>query len=460
MKYTPHDYQAEAIEQILEDKKTLVKASLGSGKTLIAVEVIRRAQTKVNLIVAPISTFTGWSRTFEAQGLEPARVLDSKKAGKLAFLDLANGVPGNYLISFQRMLRLHWGEFDIDTLVIDEVHNSQNRKSSTYRMLRTMNPEYVIALSATPFNNKPEGAYAVGKVIWKSLWGNNFHKWCTEYLLPEFNAFTKYAYGAEREPGKIIRDMPSVVQIDREFTGEVATHQVEVELTPKQRRIYKEMQEDAIAWLEENPLIAELPSTKYLRLMEITLAEPTVTVEFDEEALENRYVVSFADDAKSAKADMVEELLKDMWAEKPVPVILYTGSRKYAEYLTQRLNRKGFPAKKYVGGMSSEERLDREEGFGKDFHVLVATIQSIGTGTDWLPRVCATEMWLSLSDNPVSNQQARGRLARQGQERTVNRFYLRAMGTLETEKQHPRLAGIEQMMKDTYSGLDKLDTAT
>ena len=447
----PHPYQTEAIEQILEDKKTLVKASLGSGKTLIAVEVMRRAETKVNLVVAPISTFSGWDKTLQRQGMEPGRVLDNKKAGKLAFLDLANGVPGTYLISYQKMLRLHWGEFDIDCLVIDEVHNAQNRKSMTYRMLRTISPEYVIALSGTPFANKPEGAFAVGKVIWKQQWGNSFYKWCSEYLLPEFSPFTKYAFGAEREPGRILADMPSVVQINREYTGEVVVHPVEVSLTAKQKRIYRELQEDAIAWLDENPLVAELPSTKYLRLMETTLAEPSVDYVFDEETMEQKAVVSFADDAKSAKMDAVEELLKDMWAEKLVPVVLYTGSRKFAQYATQRLNKKGYPAKSYVGGMSVDERDDREEGFGKDFHVLVATIQAVGTGTDWLPDKCATEMWLSLSDNSIQNQQCRGRLARQGQKRTVNRFIIRALDTVETEKQHPRLAGIEQMMRETYN---------
>lgn len=449
-----HDYQEEAIQQILEDKKTLVKASLGSGKTLIAVEVMRRAKTGVNLVVAPISTFTGWAKTFRKQGLGEAHVLDNKKAGKQAFLDLAQGKPGNYLISYQKMLRLHWEEFDIDCLVVDEIHSAQNRKSSTYQMLRTIGAEYAIGLSGTPFANKPEGAYAVGRVLWHNQWGNSFWKWCTEYLKPEFNAYTKYAYGAETEPGRILRDMPSVVQINREFTGEVVVHPVEVTLTPKQRKIYKELQEDSIAFLEENPLIADLPSTKYLRLMETTLAEPTVHYTIDEETFEQKAVVSFAENAKSAKLDAVEELLKDLWAEKPVPVILYTGSRKFAEFATKRLNKKGYPAQSYVGGLTPDERQEREEGFGTDFHVLVATIQSIGTGTDWLAGKCAVEMWLSLSDNSIQNQQCRGRLARQGQERTVNRFIIRALDTIESSKQHPRLEGIEKMMQETYSGVD------
>ena len=449
---TPHPYQLEAIEQILRDKKTLVKASLGSGKTLIAVEAIRRAQTKVNLIVAPISTFTGWSKTLVQQGLEPARVLDNKAAGKRAMLDLMQEKPGSYLISYQKMLRLHWANIHIDMLVCDEVHNAQNRKSMTYKMLRTIKPEYVIGLSGTPFANKPEGAYGVARVLWKDQWGGSFYKWATEYLQEEYNPFTKYSYGAEREPGRILNDLPSVVQINREYTGEVVQHPVEVELTAKQRRIYKELQEDAIAWLNDNPLIAELPSTKYLRLMETTLAEPTVDYVIDEETFETRAVVSFAPDAKSAKMDAVEDLLKDLWAEKPHPVVLYTGSRKFAEYATERLNRKGYTAQSYVGGLSPDERKAREDGMGKDFHVLVATIQAIGTGTDWLAGKCATEMWLSLSDNSIQNIQCRGRLARQGQERTVNRFIIRAADTVETVKQHPRLAGIEKMMDETYGG--------
>src|SRR5690606_8403474 len=192
-----HDYQEEAIQQILEDKKTLVKASLGSGKTLIAVEVMRRAKTGVNLVVAPISTFTGWAKTFRKQGLGDAHVLDNKKAGKTAFLDLAQGKPGNYLISYQKMLRLHWKEFDIDCLVVDEIHSAQNRKSSTYQMLRTIDAEYAIGLSGTPFANKPEGAYAVGRVLWHSQWGTGSRTGGREYHRRASSAYSKCPSGTK-----------------------------------------------------------------------------------------------------------------------------------------------------------------------------------------------------------------------------------------------------------------------
>src|SRR5690606_31750382 len=100
---------------------------------------------------------------------------------------------------------------------------------------------------------------------------------------------------------------------------------------------------------------------------------------------------------------------------------------------------KNYSAKAFVGGLPPQERFDLIDNFGVTYDIMVATIPAVGEGTDTLQHKCATEIWCSVSDNNVLNTQARGRLSRQGQEKLVNRYVLRAQGTVE-EKQAGRLA--------------------
>ena len=451
----PHEYQEKAVEQILVDKHTLVIAPVGSGKTLVSVEAMLRAKSQINLIVAPLNTFTGWRKTFSRQsgGEAVLRFIDSRKAGKLAIGDLMRGVPGYYFIGVERFRTMSWKDFHLDFIVFDETHRGANRKSSTHRAYKSaIKTEYVVAMSATPFGNKVEGAWAIAKGIWTECFDNSFWRWASEYLKEEFDPYAYKKFAGEKTPGKILADMPSVVMMPSVYNEVPAVHEVEVELNPAQRKVYKELYENAITFLDENPLIAELPSIKYIRLMETTLATPSVEDYFDEATGDVKQRTYFKPDAKSSKADAVEEILADLQVERPEPVLILTHSRKFATYLTQRLQSKKIEARQFVGGMPPEERLWKIQNFGKEFSVMVATISTIGEGVDGIQDVCHNEIWCSVSDNMLLNTQAKGRLSRQGQEHTVNRYVLKAVGTIEVESQEPRIQSNMHQLEESYNG--------
>lgn len=422
---------------------------LRTHNTLVAVEAILRAQTKVNLVVAPLNTQRGWRRTFEAQGGTPLRAIDARKAGKQALEDLVSGVPGNYFIGPERMRTLTWGDFPVDFAVFDECHRHSNRKSATFRGYSSLKSEYKVSMSATPFGNKVEGAWAIGRALWPNDVNKSFWKWATEYLIEQYDPHTYKSYGGEKRPGQILRDFSSVVEMPNIYTATPVVHEVEVELNATQRKHYRELEEDAITFLEDNPLITDLPSVKYIRLLETTLATPSLEWAEDEYG-EQVQRVYFKDDAKSSKADAITEIVQDLQAGHPEPVLVFTHSRKFATFLAKRLQAKGIEARQFVGGMDSEERAWKIEQFGKEFSVLVATISSVGEGVDGLQGVCCNEIWASVSDSGILNQQAMGRLSRQGQERTVNRFVLMAKDTVESQKQHPRLKDNRAVLAATY----------
>ena len=66
-----------------------------------------------------------------------------------------------------------------------------------------------------------------------------------------------------------------------------------------------------------------------------------------------------------------------------------------------------------------------------DVRVIVAQHEAMSEGVDGLQRVCHTEIWLSQSNSLVINEQATGRLNRQGQTTVVNRFLIQATNTVD-----------------------------
>lgn len=461
----PRDNQEEVIDMILRDKHHISRAEGGAGKTLVGVEAVLRSGVAVAAIVAPLNTHSGWRKTFERQsaGTVSPQVIDGKKQGKAAFEALASGVPGVYLIGWERFRMYDWLQFPLDFVILDEIHRQSNRKSSTHRaVLSTRKAEYLLGLSATPSGNKIEGLWTSIKWLW---WDDKavapaFWPWVTKYLNSSLDQYAGKKIEGERQPGAIWESLPSKSYFPAPYQAEPIIHEIEVDLLPAQRKIYDRFEKEAVAWLDDRPLVSELPAVQLMRLRQICLATPSirdvwVTRRKDEFGLECEPYeemveeIYFEEDAKSTKADAVLEVLTDLYAERPVPVLILTHSRKFATMLTLRLQAKGYDARRFVGGMSQTEREWKKENFGKTFDILVATIATVGEGTDGLQDVCHIEFWLSLEDNRLLNTQARWRLSRSGQTKTVQRYLFMAKNTVE-QRQIGRLEADQAQLDQSF----------
>ena len=74
----------------------------------------------------------------------------------------------------------------------------------------------------------------------------------------------------------------------------------------------------------------------------------------------------------------------------------------------------------WSGEVSAKQRDQIKEQFiNGELDYIVATIASIGEGTDGLQYRCRLMVWLSREDSMMLNEQAFRRLHRRGQQRTV-----------------------------------------
>lgn len=308
-----------------------------------------------------------------------------------------------------------------------------------------------------------QGLWALGRWLWPRVVERSFWTWITRYFHTEHDPFKDNEYGegkkvtAEREPGLLWSELPAAFKMESVYKETATIHKVEVEISAVQRKHYKELEEEAITWLDNNPLAIDIPAVLNMRLRQICLGVPSVRQDWVRRKDKETGlwvdawgdVVWFEDDCKSTKIDAVEEILSDLYAEKPEPVLIFTDSRVFANILTRRLHNGGYRARSFVGGMSEAEREFKKTQFGKKFDVMVCTLQTVAEGTDGLQRVCSKEIWVNCSYNQLINTQGVGRLSRQGQTEPVQRWMIMAKGTVEVQ-QIGKLKSTQQMLDDGY----------
>lgn len=412
----------------------------------------------VVLLICPVKgTRIGWMNTFKRAGY----------TGEFFRLDLANrenferlkkGEPGVYILGREYLIAaatkrgqreplVEWHKIKtIDIAIYDENHAVQNRKGASFREWKRVKPKVLkIALSGTWFGNKFSGAWAVTRALWPHLIDLSFWRWAEAYA-EVYDMETKYnpevdeydtvkTAGAEKNPGAFAKSLPAYYIWEADLPeGDPAitpTNSVvlEVELSPKHRKAYTQMEDDALAWLNNNPLQAQLPVSKKVRLRQISLAYPSVeyTGEVDEDGTP-KVRVWFESNAESIKIDALNEYLEDHPDEN---MLVGTDSKIFADILQGRLKAN---VTLWTGDTKPAEREHILEtwGQGSERAVLVATIPSLAEGVDGLQHVCSTLVWMNKSTNPLLNTQFLGRLRRRGQRSIVTEVEIIAVETEDT----------------------------
>lgn len=448
---------------------------LGTGKTAITVQYLVEHDPKVVLLIVPLGTRIGWERHLKIMGWKhPILRIESNNDN----LDkLADGIPGAYIIgreyftligtegwrrwergteppktlsrhlppgveltedsifeymqtktksvrgsgktyhhALTRKRLVDWKHAPVDVTVYDEVHRLQNIKSESFKAIKNHQPPMKIGLSGTPSGNKFQGFYGVTKWLWPDEIPDSYWTWGAIWARVVHDPYTFQKIKEEREPGSFVRSLPGYARLESTLETKLYENQLIVELTPKQRKLYKQMENNAVAWLEENPLVAELPITQRIRLRQITLGVPTI---LDDD------VVDFKDNCTSSKLDALQEFIKDTPDE---PMLILMDSAKFARITAKRL---GKDARVWTGDTPQREREELLSTFGHEFKYLVATIPAIAEGVDGLQHVCNHIVWLSRSENSLLNEQAAGRLHRTGQTKPVHSIDIIAENTYD-----------------------------
>lgn len=485
-KLNPYDWQINDQRILRANGYTgLVAIEAGGGKSLTATLSIRDARPDVTLIVAPQSTHhTAWIPTLrDNAGVEARIISNGKKAEREAMFDFELGLPGAYIVTPQLITRMDVSAWRGDFLVWDEIHmgavtpkSKSQRKVSGYVAQdgQPLNVRFDArqALTATPARGDFSNMWGVTRFLHPELNQrgqiayDNFVSWQyermdyeevvtgVEWFQTDWATYQTNPQGlwkkvvdgvpclgnpkkarkflTEKEPGRLISEMPAVILHKRREgccpwhpqgflpTEEPQVIEREVILTARQKKSIREMDAMMMTYIEMDPLTADISLTQRQRIRQLAMAEATVQdyvgkTSEGEEVEKNRVV--FAPGAKSPIIEEIAHILTNLPEQEAV--LVFSDSQIFAELITNQLNATGHKAAEYSGVRKAD--LTK---FGTDYRVLVGVTSAIGTGTAGLNAKSATEIY---ADQPISltmQTQSNARLDRLDNTRRVQRFVI------------------------------------
>lgn len=471
--------QLEAIYRIVHEltlpgrsRSVLVGAGMGSGKTVVSVEVVIKTKPKRCLIVGVRDACNQWSKAFKEQGVkQPLLKIDKTVIGKDNMMKLLDGDPGLFYVGLEMLRAQDWeqvvsetypihpdikafygdeiGDFTtptvssvqkhtyadmapVDLLISDESHKHANQKSASIKTVRDIPARAKIALSGTFFGNKFDNAWSLCTWLWgKKVIGTKggFEaKYCVKIpvmskdgrkQLKTPGGFPLSKVTGELNPGEYVETLPCYVFIATPIGPVPKSEIVKVQLDPEQMRQYVEMETQSLTWVPTSissvraPLIADMPVTQQQRLRTAALGAMTM-IPSPSEGVSDK--ITFARNCKSSTLNVAHAILhRPDWIGRKV--LILTHSKPFAEETARRMGQKYRVALK-TGGVSGNQWEADKASFMSDaadsIQYLVAVISAVGTATDGLQANCSRVLWLSEDNNNINNIQGENRVWRDG----------------------------------------------
>lgn len=461
--------------------RALLAIEPGGMKTAAALMAHRNSGSNVTLVVAPEATHgTAWKPQAEWILGEEVRVVGNsgRKAVKDAMTDFKLGYPGIYAITPQLLTRMDTSDLMMDLLVVDEGHQLNNPGSKGQKAMQSLadKTDGRLFLSGTAWRNNFERAWSVMRLLWPERYQrgevayDNRFLWMRDRMMSEEvqipprkwypTTWEKYRslpegywrkningvphigepgtakkWLNEEEPGRLLSEAPCVIIHKKRETccefhpgGFIDLEEPQViehviELTPKQKTAIKDLEKTMLTYLEDNPLVVELPITLQQRIRQICLGEPVVEeytgLDKDGEEVEKQRL-RFEENCKSPFYTQLLEILEE---DEDENIVVYLESQSFAEVLVKKLNKDGISAFEFSGKTKKTRDADLKE-FGTKYRVIVIVISAGGVGLDGLQQQSRTEVWFERSLDNSNNIQAESRQDRYGGKGQVQRHIL------------------------------------
>lgn len=431
-----YDYQQEAVDKLSKVPCSLIASDIGTGKTIMAMALDRSYYNfgrviGPTLVVCPLSVTGMWATYYRNEG-QAVSICNPKNRSK--FLDELASV---YVVHWEAMRLLapelakrHWGH-----IIADEVHRIQTRatrprkgstaapKGQTAKALKSIPAAHKTGLSGTPVTNTPDKLWSILNWLYPKKY-TSYWKFYYTYVDYETDYFGYKSIIGVKNEDQLHREIePFFVRHHKSIRGRKEPYTTEIRVTngPKQKRAYEEMKKDMVTWIgsDEDQLLAT-PSVigKLMRLQQFANAYAYIDATGK---------VRLSD--PSAKLDAMMELLRD---NPETQFVIFSQFEQMINLFQERMVAAKVKHSIYTGPMSRLDRLGSVTRFiNNESQVFAGTIASCGESIDGL-QVASTVGFLDRSWSPSANDQAIGRVDREGQTAQVQVIDFVAHDTVTT----------------------------
>ncbi len=433
---TSWQHQREALAFVKDKPGSMLAMEMGTGKSKVAIDLMNTHGYRRVLILCPLSVVSGvWPGEFAKHSAAPWTVLplahgsvkDKQAQAEAALLKSERAAV---VINYESVWREPFGSWarkqPWDLVVMDEAHRCKTPGGVASRYCSRLSDRVPqrLALTGTPMAHSPLDIYAQYRALDKSIYGTSYFRFKSRYAVmggwnnqeimgyQHQEEFQEKLYSiAYRVEAADVLDLPPLLTVTRMC-----------ELGPKARKLYRTLERDFIADLEEGRITAVNALSQLLRLQQVTSGyartEDGRDVEVD-----------------TTKAELLADLLEDMGKE---PVVVFARFKHDLEVVHRVVRKLGRPSYE-ISGARKELSLWNEWG-----GVLAVQIQSGGLGIDLTKARYA--VYYSLSFSLGDYLQSQARLHRHGQKRPVEIIHLIATQTVD-EKVMAALAAREQVVE-------------
>ena len=425
MKFIPHEYQAHAIQKIIETPATGLFLEMGLGKTVITLTALEQLKydyfdSGKILVIAPLRVAEDtWSRESQKWNhlnhLRIAKILGDRKTREKALreeadLHIINRENVPWLVSATGK------DWPFDTVVVDELSSFKSSSSKRFRALRRVRPfiKRIIGLTGTP---SPNGLMDLWAQVYLLDQGERLGATITGYRDRYFSPGARdghivYEWNEKKEAEKNIYDKIGDICISMKSEDwlempERIDRFVPVKLSDTARKQYRKLERELLLPMSGADIVANTAAVLSNKLLQ--MGNGAV---YDE----NKKVREIHE----AKLDALEDILE---AANGKPVLIFYTYKHDLERIKARFKQTRILEKGSA---------DIAEWNAGQIPILAVHPASAGHGLN-LQDGGNVIVWFGLTWSLELYQQANARLYRQGQKQSVIIHHLITEDTLDED---------------------------
>ncbi|WP_127147607.1 DEAD/DEAH box helicase [Veillonella sp. VA139] len=426
MYFVPHEYQRIAIERVMENTHYGLLLDMGLGKTistLYAIEQLMYDSFDVQkvLIIAP-------KKVAESTWAQEARKWDQTKYLRVASIlgsanDRIQALESEADIYVMNRENVQWlyeylkkkKQFPFDMLVIDESSSFKNPQAKRFKAMRKMRPLFkrIVILTGTPAPNTLMDLWAQMYLLdGGERLGKTITEYRTRYFRPDkTNGHIVYSYrlqiGSDELIYSKIQDIcMSLKAKDYLNLPDRIDNVITIELTDKERELYREMERTHILTLVDEEISALNAAAVANKLLQMA----------------NGAIYNEDGDAIVIHRQKIERLKELVEVNEGKPILVFYNFKHDLESIKD-----AFPK-----SVELKTDADVEEWNTGNIQMLLAHPASAGYGLN-LQAGGHIIVWYGLTWSLEQYQQANARLHRQGQQEPVIVHHLVTKDTMDEQ---------------------------
>ena len=430
------DFQNDAISKIMGRGGTGgLWMEMGTGKTRVALEIVRRLAWERTLVVCPLSVAGVWKKEINKWWPELVYLRATEGSLKVRANKVRRVGTGATLVVVG--YETYWREplrstilqlYKPQMVVYDEAHRLKDRGTRQSKFSHTLERHVhsALGLTGTPMPSGQQDLFSIYKAIDPSVFGTRWKDFAARYLrMGGYYGYEIVEYLREDEIQGILTE--TAYRITKaEALALPPQLDVEVPLRLKSMKIYEELRLQSIAEVEgmaasgdraHGQTLARVILTNVLRQQQITSGFAKL--------VDGRIV-----DISSEKETALRDLLSDALPSGAGRVVVFARFRRDIDRIRAVVEQMKVPVFVLDGRVPAYQRDELQDAFAAaPVGVCVAQIAVASLGIDLS---CAhTAIFYSIDYSYEHYQQCRDRLHRMGQAHKVTYYHLVVEDTID-----------------------------